>query len=108
LHWERGLIVPDNVTSSQFRRPIDDVFLALLDAITSEGQKVSAKPRAGNYAPAFFMRRPAKDREDYGRPDFERAMQGLLQRQMIKIVPYGARSWGYEKLVRADAGEGLS
>jgi hypothetical protein len=35
-------------------------------------------------------------------------MQGLLQRQMIKIVPYGARSWGYEKLVRADAGEGLS
>jgi hypothetical protein len=108
LHWERGLIVPDNVTSSQFRRPIDDVFLALLDAITSEGQKVSAKPRAGNYAPAFFMRRPAKDREDYGRPDFERAMQGLLQRQMIKIVPYGARSWGYEKLVRAHAGEGLS
>jgi AAA domain len=108
LHWERGLIVPDNVTSSQFRRPIDDVFLALLDAITSEGQKVSAKPRAGNYAPAFFMRRPAKDRADYGRPDFERAMQGLLQRQMIKIVPYGARSWGYEKLVRADAGEGLS
>ena len=37
-------------------------------------------------------------------------MQGLLlKRQMIKIVPYGPRSAsGYEKLVRADAGEGLS
>ena len=28
LHWERGLIVPDNVTSSQFRRPIDDRIVA--------------------------------------------------------------------------------
>ena len=68
-----------------------------------EGQKVSPKPRAGNFAPAFFMKRPAKEREDYQRPDFERAMQLLLQRQRIKIVPYGYPSDGHEKLVRTDA-----
>ena len=65
LHWERGLIcVPDNVTSSQFPRPIDDVFLALLDAITSEGQKGlsdETKGRATMPQPSY-MRRPAKDR----------------------------------------------
>jgi len=52
------------------------------------------------------MKRPASEREGYLRPDFERAMQVLLQRQMIKIVPYGPPSSGYEKLVRAENGDG--
>jgi hypothetical protein len=108
LHWENGLIVPDGLsTPGYFRRPPDDVFLALLDAVTSEGQNVSPKPRAGNYAPALFMKRSPKEREDYRRADFERVMQALLQGRRIRIVAYGRSSWGYEKLVRTDA-EGLS
>jgi hypothetical protein len=70
--------------------------------VTKEGQKVSAKPRAGNYARAFFMKPPAKEREDYQRPDFERAMQVLFQREKIRIVPYGPPSDGHEKFVRVD------
>jgi hypothetical protein len=114
LHWDRGLIVPDGFSiPSRFRRSADDVFLALVDAVTEEGQRVSPKPRAGNFAPALFMKRPPKEREDYQRGDFERAMQGLLHRRRIKIVPYGPPSGGCEKLVRADAAqreeeEGLS
>jgi hypothetical protein len=103
LHWENGLIVPDKIwTPSYLRRSADDVFLALLDAVIQEGQKVSPKPRAGNFAPALFMKRPPKEREDYQRGDLERAMQGLLQRRRIKIVPYGSPSSGFEKLARAD------
>ncbi len=106
LHWQNGVIVPDTITTpSYFRRTAEDVFLELLDAVTREGQKVSAKPRAGNNAPAFFMKRPPRDREGFQRGDFELAMQRLLQRQTIKIVPYGPPSSGYEKLIRADADE---
>jgi hypothetical protein len=104
LHWENGLILPDGLSMpSYFRRSAEDVFLALLDAVTNEGQKASPKLKAGNYAPALFMRRPPKEREDYQRRDFERAMQALLQHRRIKIVPYGRPSWDYEKLVRAEA-----
>jgi hypothetical protein len=103
LHWERGLIVPDNFTSSQFQSA-DDVFLALLDAMTAEGQNVSDKSRAGNYAPTLFMTRPAKERGGYQKPDFVRAMQTHLKDRKIKIVPYGYAAHGYQKLVRADEG----
>jgi hypothetical protein len=102
LHWKNGLIVPDEPsTTPYFRRSADEVFLALLDAVTNEGQRVSPKPRAGNYAPTLFMRRAPKERGDYQRADFERAMQRLLQGRDLTIVPYGRPSWGYENLVRA-------
>jgi hypothetical protein len=106
LRWQNGLFVPEaSSPANRFRQPAEDVFLALLDALTNEGQKVSAKPRAGNYAPAFFMKRPAKEREDYGRPDFERAMQNLFRSRRIKIAPYGPPSDRTEALSRIDAPE---
>jgi len=103
LHWRNGVIVPDGLsTPNYFRRTADETFLALLDDVTREGQKVSPKPRAGNYAPAFFLRRPKNDRGDYRRPDFESAMQTLLKAGQIKIVPYGYPSDDFVKIVRAE------
>jgi len=103
LHWRNGVIVPDGLsTPSYFRRSADETFLALLDDVTTESQKVSPKPKAGNYAPAFFMKRPKNDRGDYQRADFERAMQALLKAGQIKIASYGPASKDHEKLVRAD------
>lgn len=83
------------------------MFLALLDAFTAEGQHVSPKPRAGNYAPALFMTRSPKERDSYQRADFVRAMQTLLRDRKIKIVPYGPPSSGYQKLVHVGS-ESLS
>jgi hypothetical protein len=103
LHWRNGVFMPDTPTSSSlFRQTVDETFLALLDAMTAEGQKVSPKPKAGNFAPAFFMKRPKNDRGDYQRADFERAMQTLLKDRKIKIASYGPASKDHEKLVRAD------
>jgi RecA-family ATPase len=104
LKWQRGVFVPEvRAAGSFFKRPAEDVFLSLLDAVTREKQKVSASPRAGNYAPALFLKRSPKEREDYGRADFERAMQRLLQHpQKIEIVPYGPPSRGNEKIVRTE------
>ena len=48
------------------------------------------------------MKREPKERADYRRADFEHAMQALLQRKQLTIVPYGPPSAGNEKLVRAD------
>ena len=56
LQWRDGVFLPTASASNPFRRSADDVFLALLDAVTGEGQKVSAKPRAGNNAPGFFYK----------------------------------------------------
>ena len=102
LQWRDGVFLPTASASNPFRRSADEVFLTLLDAVTREGQKVSAKPRAGNNAPGFFTKRPASEREGYQRNDFDRAMQNLLKSGKIKIVSYGPPSSGYEKLVRSD------
>ena len=102
LHWENGLIVPDRVdTRRSFPRSADDVFLALVDAVTEEGQRASPKPRAGNYAPALFMKRRPQERDDYQRVDLERAMQRLLQCRKVSIIPYGPPSSGTQMIVRS-------
>ena len=109
LQWKNGLFIPEALSpSNQFRPPVDDVFLALLDAVTAEGQNVSHKSKSGNYAPTLFMKRPAKDRGDYKKPDFARAIQILLKARKIRIVDYGHPSDGYQKLVRAETEESLS
>ena len=101
LHWKNGLIVPDEPSTTRyFHRSADEVFLALVDATTREGQKVSPKPRAGNYAPALFMKRAAKERGDYQRADLERAMQRLLQGRELTIVSYGPPSSDTQMIVR--------
>ena len=87
LRWQNGLLVPEMSGPSYFRRSAEETFLALLDAVTAEGQKVSPNLRASNYAPALFLRRPKDDRGDYHRADFERAMQSLLKDGKISIVP---------------------
>lgn len=104
LRWQNGLIVPDfPSTPSYFRRSADDVFLALLDAVTKEGQRVSPNSRAGNYAPALFTKRLPRERDEHQRPDFERAMQSLFSRNLIRTDPYGPPSACTQMIVRADA-----
>ena len=104
LRWRNGVLVPEGPPSIS-RPAVEDVFLALLDAVTAEGQRASPNLRAGNYAPALFMRRPPNDRGSYQRSDFERAMQALLKARKIKIEPYGPPSNETERLVRIGSSE---
>lgn len=105
LQWRDGVFLSAASASNPFRRSTDDVFLALLDAVTREGQTVTYKPRASNNAAALFVKRPRDERDNYQRDDFDRAMQRLLKAQKIKIVPYGPPSDRTEKLIRADRQE---
>ena len=87
LRWQNGLLVPEMSGPSYFRRSAEETFLALLDAVTAEGQRVSPNLRASNYAPALFLRRPKDDRGDYHRAIFS-GMQSLLKDGKISIVPW--------------------
>jgi hypothetical protein len=104
LRWRNGILVRDGAYEEDLNRPsAEEAFLAILDAVNAEGQKVAPRPKAGNYAPKLFMLRPALDRHGYQRPDFERAMQRLLQIGAIKLLPYGPPSASTQMLVRTAA-----
>ncbi len=104
LHWKNGLIVPDAPTTlSYFRRPAEDVFLALLDAhCAANRQALSESLNAGNYAPRVLARVPANERDGYGEGDFKKAMDRLFKRRKIENVDYGRKGDERKKIVRRD------
>jgi RecA-family ATPase len=61
----------------------EQTFLALLDKAEAEGRPVGHKPRASNYAPKAFAKRP--DRDGFRRQDFEQAMERLFQAGAIEV-----------------------
>ena len=104
LRWQNGLFVPDAPASSSVspfsRRPADDVFLDLLDALTAEQRPLSDNARAPNYAPRLFAKRPANDRQQYREADFARAMEVLFAGKSITIEEYGRPGDRRRKIVR--------
>jgi RecA-family ATPase len=102
LRWREGVLVVDQpeagFATTFGRRPVEDVFLSLLDAFTREGQNASESLNAGNYAPRVFCQRA--DRDGYRVGDFKRAMQTLFSRGAIKVVEYGPPSNLKRKIAR--------
>lgn len=90
MRWKDGVFVttapPDGIIGSIQRRTCERVFLDLLDRMTDEGQHVSHKPKAGDYAPRIFSKRP--ERERFAKGDFERAMHTLMAARKIIIATY--------------------
>jgi hypothetical protein len=68
--------------------------------MTAEGQTLSHKSRAGNYAPKLILQR--SNRQGYRFSDFERAMQALLETGQIRIKSYGKPSDNFEKIIHVD------
>ena len=91
LRWDNGVLVPNHIgTSDQKRRPVERVFLDLLDHVTTENRYVSESSRAGNYAPKIFSQR--SDNEGYTKTDFAKAMERLFERGEITNEQYGRKS----------------
>ena len=72
----------------QRERKADHTFLTLLDKRENEGRPVSHNPRAGNYAPKAFAKRP--DRDGFQKRDFEQAMERLFDAEELEVVTYKA------------------
>jgi RecA-family ATPase len=99
LFWHKGVFKTAGGEASDGPKPdAQTVFLTLLDQMAGEGQTLSHKARAGNYAPKMFLTRP--ERWGYRRSDFERAMQELFKIGDIRIEEYGKASSRMERIVR--------
>jgi RecA-family ATPase len=107
LHWKNGVIVPDALAApSYFRRPADDVFLALLDEhCDANRQPLSENSHSGNYAPKVFAALSVNERDGYGQGDFRQAMERLFRSRKIKAVTYGRRGDERRKIERCNSEE---
>jgi RecA-family ATPase len=107
LHWKDGVIVPDTLGApSYFRRPADDVFLALLDEhCTANRQPLSESRNAANFAPRVFASAAANARDGYAIGDFKTAMESLFKSGKIRSVNYGRSGDERRKIVRCDREE---
>jgi RecA-family ATPase len=90
LRWADGTFIttsqPTGIIASIEKRTCEQVFLALLARLRSEGRYVSENPRAGNYAARVFATCP--DREGFKQPDFTSAMQRLFFAKAIRKGQY--------------------
>jgi RecA-family ATPase len=101
VYRENGVFVPVKIGSPMERAaaaaPIDDAFLACLDAATQQGRDVHVTTGRG-YAPSVFAAMPqAKGNTSKA---LEGAMQRLLNDGKIRNEPYGSASKGTKRLVR--------
>ena len=105
LQWRAGVFVPTATpASSPFRRPVEDVFLALLDAHTgADRHPLSESRNAGNFAPKVFAAAPASTRDGYGYSDLTRAMEALFKGGKIKSETYGRTSDARRKIARNES-----
>ena len=100
LRWHDGVFGTGAVGGDGSEKPsVENVFLALLDKMTAEGQALSHNARAGNYAPRLMRNRP--ERAGYQVNDFERAMQALFAMGDIRIEEYGKPSDRREEIIRS-------
>lgn len=102
LVWHNGVFLPkyesNDALGSIIRRNAEEVFLDELAKVTAEGRYVSESNHAPNYAPKIFSMRP--DRQNFGKTDFERAMQTLFAVKKIRIGTYQRSGHDHACIVR--------
>ncbi len=105
LRWHNGVITRDYGTAPQGsdRRPVADVFLALVDERNAAERPVSENSRASNYAPKAFGELPSERREGYHAKNFKVAMEALFADGRLSVASYGRPSDPRRKIVRTVA-----
>jgi RecA-family ATPase len=103
LRWADGVLLPAQAAGTYLDRAAranqaQETFLTLLDRAWKEGQAVSNKTRAGNYAPKFFASRP--DRGGITLKEFETAMQELFIATVIRVDTYKTAGHDYGRIAR--------
>jgi RecA-family ATPase len=101
LRWSRGIFVVDGTGSSieqaATEQKIDDLFLALLDQLETQGRNVTPEPsRSG--AAATFAAHP--DAGQVTAKAFQKAQDRLLKRGVLTTAQWGPASKGKRKIIR--------
>jgi len=96
LRWSKGLFVlvggMTDLERAAAEQAAEQLFMALLDQFNREGNNVSSKRTARNYAPMLFAKEKQARQQKINKSNFETTMRRLLQGGKIKIEPYGAPS----------------
>jgi len=100
LRWQNGLFIPDDgekaLASAQANA--EAMFLATLDAYTTQGRHVSASQSVA-YAPTVFSRDP--NCKGFSMDSFRDAMNALFAKGAIKIETFGPPSKQRSRVARA-------
>jgi hypothetical protein len=102
MEWIDGVfVVPEKYTAGSGSRKdqAEAVFLAALDAKRRAGLHVSAKSRAGNYAPKVFHDAP--EGRDFSMRELMEAMTNLMKRGCLSTQSYKHNYLTQEELVLA-------
>ncbi len=103
LRWADGayeeIAEESGMLGSIKRGSAETAFLDCLDHLRTEDREVTDRPRAGNYAPRAFEKRP--EGTGYDRRALERAMERLFVQKTIRVETYGRPSRQFTRIVRA-------
>jgi RecA-family ATPase len=102
LRYRKGLFLPESSTGLDKTitdAKADQVFLDLLDRLTTEGRNVSASFGSRNYAPTVF----AKETGDLSYRQLDAAMRRLFAANKIRVEHYGRPSNLHTRLARRGA-----
>ena len=101
LQWKNGVFMPEASSSTAERAaaeaPVDNAFLACLDAATEQGIDVHVTTGKG-YAPSHFAQMPQAG--GHSGKALEKAMQRLLDAKKIRNADYGPPSKVRKRLER--------
>jgi RecA-family ATPase len=104
LEWRDGVLMSaqmDTPTVANIKRAnAENMFLELIDRLTTQGREVSPKSNAISYAPKVMVRMP--DRDNLKRRDLEIAMEDLFARGKIVVEQYGPPSRQKTRIIRAN------
>jgi RecA-family ATPase len=104
MEWRDGVfVVPEQfgaAATGHRKDQAEAAFLLALDARKRIGLHVSAKERAGNFAPKILSNTP--EARDFSKRELTEAMGNLLKRGCLRTKIYKHNYETHEELVRAD------
>jgi RecA-family ATPase len=105
LEWYKGIYRPVAQLGKAERATADTaadgVFLGLLERFNEQGNNVSHKPTARNYAPMMFAKEISAKASGLKKVQFERAQRRLFEAKKIEVQTYGPPSHPVDRLIVA-------
>jgi hypothetical protein len=103
MRWKNGVYTmeakPGSLEAIAADAKADDVFMALLTALTEQGRNVSDRPTSHNYAPTVFAAERRAKEANIKKPGLVAAMRRLFDARKIRVDNYGRPSRPYSRIV---------
>ncbi|OJJ13408.1 hypothetical protein BKI51_05160 [Alphaproteobacteria bacterium AO1-B] len=107
IWWHHGRFVDSQPMEVRYEMDAqqardEQTFLKIFDQIAGQGQNLSAKPRAGNYAARVVAATAAATGADFDEVQAVQALSRLMRDGTLRVETYGRPSQPLERLIRTD------